>query len=295
MELRHLRYFVAVAQESSFTRAAQRLHISQPPLSQQIGDLESELGTRLLMRTSRRVELTAAGEAFLGHAKAILERMDQALSHARAVGSGSAGRLEIGLSGSLLLGPMPQLIAAYRRSHSAVTVVLHEMTPAAQLAGLRDHKIDLSFSRTASNDDILVSEQVWADPVVVALPRGHPMTKRRNLELGDLKNEEFVLLRLDSSGFAKYLHSCCLDAGFVPHVSQQVVESQAIPSLVAAGLGVALVPASLQRVHRRGVEYRALARNAPRADVYAIQRKDDASPVVRGFIAKAKEILTRSK
>jgi DNA-binding transcriptional LysR family regulator len=119
------------------------------------------------------------------------------------------------------------------------------------------------------------------------------MTKRRNLVLADLKNEEFVLLRLDSSGFAKYLHSCCLDAGFVPQVSQQVVESQAIPSLVAAGLGVALVPASLQRMHRRGVEYRALARNAPRADVYAIQRRDDASPVVRGFIAKAKETLTR--
>ncbi len=103
MELRHLRYFVAVAQESSFTRAAQRLHISQPPLSQQIGDLESELGTRLLMRTSRRVELTTAGAAFLEHAKAILERVDQARSHARAVGSGSSGRLDIGLSGSLLL------------------------------------------------------------------------------------------------------------------------------------------------------------------------------------------------
>ena len=294
MELRHLRYFVAVAQESSFTRAAQRLHISQPPLSQQIGDLESELGTRLLMRTSRRVELTTAGEAFLEHAKAILERVEQARSHARAIGSGGAGRLEIGLSGSLLLGPMPQLIAAYRRSHSAVAVVLHEMTPAAQLAGLRDRKIDLSFSRTAFNDDGLVSEQVWADPVVVALPRGHPMTKRRKLELVDLKNEEFVLLRLDSSGFAKYLHACCLDAGFVPRVSQQVVESQAIPSLVAAGLGVALVPASLQRVHRRGVEYRSLARNAPRADVYAIQRKDDTSPVVRGFIAKVKETLARA-
>jgi DNA-binding transcriptional LysR family regulator len=295
MELRHLRYFVAVAQESSFTRAAQRLHISQPPLSQQIGDLESELGTRLLMRTSRRVELTTAGVAFLEHAKAILERVDQARSHARAVGSGSAGRLDIGLSGSLLLGPMPKLIAAYRRSHSAVAVVLHEMTPAAQLAGLRDRKIDLSFSRTALNEDALVSELVWTDPVVVALPRGHPMTKRRHLELADLKNEEFVLLRLDSSEFAKYLHSCCLDAGFVPQVSQQVVESQAIPSLVAAGLGVALVPASLQRVHRRGVEYRAFARNAPRADVYAIQRRDDASPVVRGFIAKAREILARSR
>ncbi len=293
MELRHLRYFIAVAQECSFTRAAEWLHISQPPLSQQIADLEDELGTPLLLRTSRRVELTAAGVAFLEHARAILERVDQARSHAQAIGFGSAGRLEIGLSGSLLLGPMPQLIAAYRRSRPAVAVVLHEMTPAAQLAGLRDRKIDLSFSRTAVNDDVLVSEQAWSDPVVVALPRGHPMTKRRKLELADLKDEEFVLLRLDSSAFAKYLHACCLDAGFVPHVSQQVVESQAIPSLVAAGLGVALVPASLQRLHRRSVEYRALARNAPRADVYAIQRKDDASPVVRGFIAKAKEYLAR--
>lgn len=293
MELRHLRYFVAVAQELSFTRAAKRLHMSQPPLSQQIRDLESELSTTLFSRTSRRVELTAAGEAFLEHAGAILEHVDQARSHARAVGSGSAGRLEIGLSGSLLLGPMPRFIAAYRRSYPAVAVVLNEMTPAAQLASLRDRRIDLSFSRTAVNDHALVSELAWPDPVVVALPRGHPLTNRRKLKLAELKDEKFVLLKLDSSGFAKYIHACCLEAGFVPHASQQVVESQAIPSLVAAGLGVALVPASLQRVHRRGVEYRALARKAPRADVYSIQRKDDASPVVRGFIDKAKQTLAR--
>ncbi|MEP6657162.1 MAG: LysR substrate-binding domain-containing protein [Betaproteobacteria bacterium] len=295
MELRHLRYFVAVARESSFTRAAQRLHISQPPLSQQIAHLEGELGTQLLMRTSRRVELTPAGAAFLEHATAILDRVEQACGQTRAIGSGSAGRLEIGLSGSLLLGPLPQLIAAYRRSHGAVAVILHEMTPAAQLAGLNDRRIALSFSRTAVNDDILVSEMMWPDPVVVALPRGHAMTRRRKLELSDLKGEEFVLLRLDSSEFARYLHACCVDAGFVPNVSHQVVESQAIPSLVAAGLGVGLVPATLQRPHRRGVEYRALARNVPRADVYAIRRKDDVSPVVRSFLAKAREILARGK
>lgn len=293
MDLRHLEYFIAVARELSFTRAAKRLHMSQPPLSQQIRDLENELGTPLFNRTSRRVELTAAGAAFLEHARAILDHVEQARSHARAMGSGSAGRLEIGLSGSLLLGPMPQFIAAYRRSHPAVTVVLNEMTPAAQLASLRDSRIDLSFSRTAVNDHALVSELVWPDPVVVALPRGHPLTNRRKLTLAELKDESLVLLRLDSSGYAQYIYQCCLEAGFVPHPSQQVVESQAIPSLVAAGLGVALVPASLQRVHHRGVEYRALARKAPRADVYVIQRRDDASPVVRGFIDKAKETLAR--
>jgi LysR family transcriptional regulator, benzoate and cis,cis-muconate-responsive activator of ben and cat genes len=295
MELRHLRYFVAVAQESSFTRAAERLHISQPPLSQQIADLEGELGTPLFLRTSRRVELTAAGTAFLEHAKAVLERVEQARSQAQAIGSGSAGHLDIGLSGSLLLGPLPQLIAAYRRSHPTVAVVLHEMTPAAQLAGLLDGKIAMSLSRTALNDELLVSELVWEDPVVVALPRGHRMARRRRLDLADLKGEEFVLLRLDSSGFAKYLHASCLEAGFAPNASQQVVESQAIPSLVAAGLGVALVPASMQRVHRRGVEYRPLAGNALRADVYAIQRKDDVPPVVRSFLAEATTVLDRSR
>src|SRR5438874_11476471 len=295
MELRHLRYFIAVAHESSFTRAAERLHISQPPLSQQIAQLEDELGTRLLVRTSRRVELTAAGIAFLDHAKAILERVEHARSEARAIASGSAGRLDIGLSGSLLLGPLPQLIAAYRRSHPAVDVVLHEMTPAVQLEGLLDRKLALSLSRTALDDETLVSEMVWPDPVVVALPRGHPLARRRRLELGDLKGENFVLLRLDSSGFARYLHGCCIKAGFVPHASQQVVESQAIPSLVAAGLGVGLVPASLQRAHRSGVEYRSIGRNTMRADVYAIRRNDDGSTVACGVIAKAKERIARER
>lgn len=291
MELRHLRYFVALAQELSFTRAAERLHVSQPPLSQQIRALEEELGTQLFARTSRRVEMTAAGEVFLGHAKAILERVEQASSHARAIGAGTSGHLEIGLSGSLLLGSLPRLIASYRRAFPDVAVVLHEMTPAAQLAALRERRIDLSFSRTAVQDDVFASELAWPDPVVVALPRGHRLVRRRSLELADLRDEAFVMLRIDSSGFARYLHACCVDAGFAPRASQQVVESQAIPSLVAAGLGVALVPASVRRVHRRGVEYRAFTRNAPRADVYLVQRKDNASPVVRAFIDKAKEIL----
>lgn len=288
MELRHLRYFVTVADESSFTRAAERLHISQPPLSQQIAQLEDELGTRLLVRTSRRVELTLAGTAFLDHARAILERVDRARSEARAMGAGSAGRLDIGLSGSLLLGPLPQLIAEYRRSHPAVDVILHEMTPTMQLEGLLDRKLALSLSRTALDDESVTSEMAWPEAVVAALPHGHALARRRTLTLDDLKGEDFILLRLDSSGFARYLHNCCIKAGFVPRVAQQVVESQAIPSLVAAGLGVGLVPASVQGVLRTGVEYRVVERNALRADVYAIRRRDDASPIAESFMEKAR-------
>jgi LysR family transcriptional regulator, benzoate and cis,cis-muconate-responsive activator of ben and cat genes len=295
MDLRHLRYFTTLAQELNFTRAAQRLNVSQPPLSQQIKALEVELGTLLFLRTSRRVELTAAGHVFLAHASAILERVDQACAQARAVGGGHVGHLDIGSSTSLLLGPLPQLVAGYRRAFPGVNVALHEMTPAAQLTALRDRRLDISFSRTPVLDEHLSAELAWEDPVVAALPRAHRLAARRKLALKDLANEEFVLLRLDSSAFAVYLNQCCVDAGFLPRASQYVVESQAMPSLVAAGLGVALVPASLARVHRQGVEYRVLAGTAPRADVYALSRRDDPSATVRGFLEKAREILAARK
>jgi DNA-binding transcriptional LysR family regulator len=291
MDLRHLRYFATLAQERNFTRAAARLNVSQPPLSQQIKALEGELGTLLFLRTSRRVDLTPAGQVFLTHATAILERVDQACAQTRAVGGGHAGHLDIGSSSSLLIGPLPQIVAGYRRAFPGVSVALHEMTPAAQLTALHDRRLDISFSRTPLADGALSAELAWEDPVVAALPRGHRLVARRKLALKDLANEEFVLLRLESSAFAAHLSQCCVDAGFMPRASQYVVESQAMPSLVAAGLGVALVPASLATVHRRGVEYRALAGGVPRADVYAVSRRDDASATVRGFLDKAREIL----
>jgi len=295
MDLRHLRYFATLAQERNFTRAAARLNVSQPPLSQQIKALENELGAPLFVRTSRRVELTAAGQVFLVHANAILERVEQACSEARAVGGGHLGSLDIGSSGSLLLGPLPQVVAGYRRAFPGVRVALHEMTPAAQLGALRDRRLDVSFSRTPTEDENFRTELAWRDPVVAALPHGHRLLGRRKLALKDLANEEFVLLRLDSSAFAAYLHQCCVDAGFLPRASQYVVESQAMPSLVAAGLGVALVPASLARVHRQGVEYRTLSGSVPRADVYALTQRDDPSATVRNFLEKAREILVARK
>lgn len=157
MELRHLRYFIALAEELSFTRAAQRLHVSQPPLSLQIAQLEQELGAQLFVRTSRRVELTLAGQAYLVDARAVLERLDTARQRVAAIGQGQAGRIEVGLSGSHFLGPFPAALARYRHSHPGVDVVLHEMQPSLQQAALRDKRIDVGISRTAVNDDQLSS------------------------------------------------------------------------------------------------------------------------------------------
>lgn len=239
MELRHLRYFVALAEELSFTRAAQRLHVSQPPLSLQISQLEGEIGARLFNRTSRQVELTLAGHAFLNDARTLLTQLGGASERARAIGQGLAGRLEIGLSGSHFLGALPRIMAGYATAHPEVSFALHELKPALQLQALRDRRIDLSISRTPVNDAVLSSTLLWKDPVVVALPVGHPLASRRQLTLPDLQAHRFVMLRTDSSAHAQYMLDCCVQAGFAPQVSQWVVELPAVLSLVAAGMGVA--------------------------------------------------------
>ena len=241
MELRHLRYFVALAEELSFTRAAQRQHVSQPPLSLQIAQLEQELGAQLFVRTSRRVELTLAGQAYLVDARAVLERLDTARQRVAAIGQGQAGRIEVGLSGSHFLGPFPAALARYRQSHPGVDVVLHEMQPSLQQAALRDKRIDVGISRTAVNDDQLASTLLWPDPVVAALPPGHPLAARKALALKDLRSEAFVMLRRDSSAHAEHMVQCCVQAGFAPRVAQTTVELAAVLSLVAAGLGVSLL------------------------------------------------------
>jgi DNA-binding transcriptional LysR family regulator len=294
MELRHLRYFVALAEELSFTAAARRLNISQPPLSQQIRDLESELGAALFQRTSRRVELTAAGALFLEHARSILAQVARASEQTRAVGVGKLGRLGIGTTGSVLLGHLGGVLADYRRHFPVVGVTLHEMAPTEQMTALVDRRIDISFSRTASSDPRLENLLAWREKVAVALPAGHPLGQRPRLELGDLRDQDHVFLRLETSPFAQYIQSCCIEAGFVPRIAQEVVEAYSLVSLVAAGMGVALVPASVQRLARQGVVYRRLGRPEPVADVHLIFRRHEASPVVRQFIQFARKVLSRA-
>ncbi|RVU14074.1 LysR family transcriptional regulator [Methylobacterium oryzihabitans] len=272
MELRHLRYFVAVAEALSFTAAAERLGVSQPPLSQQIRDLETELRTTLFVRTSRRVALTQAGAAFLDQARAILAQVEQASEQARAIGGGLCGTLDIGLTGSVLTGPLARLIRAYGLRYPEVTVRLHEMPPGEQQAALHGRRTDISFLRRPPEDPDLVAELAWPEPVGVALPQDHRLAAADRVALADLAGEPYLSLRLRDSPFARYLWGCCIEAGFLPRLTQQVVESASLVSLAAAGLGVALVPAQVGALAGPGAVYRPLADPAPAADVSAVYR-----------------------
>ena len=293
MELRHLRYFVLVAEELSFTAAAHRLRVAQPSLSQQVRDLEREVGTALFFRTSRRVELTPAGAAFLEQARAILAQTGQAAEQARAIGLGQVGSLDIGLTGSVLLGPLGPLVAAFGAHFPQVVVRLHEMSPQDQQAALHARRTDISFLRRPAEDPELVDELAWPETVAVALPERHKFAAHRRIPLSILREESFVFLRLEDSRFAQYLRACCIEAGFLPRISQQVVEAYSLTSLVAAGLGVALVPGCVQTLSRPGVIYRPLEEPAPRADVRMIYRPD-RSAVAERLISLARDVLTQS-
>jgi DNA-binding transcriptional LysR family regulator len=286
MELRQLRYFVAVARELSFTRAAERLHLSQPPLSLQIRDLENELGARLFVRTSRRVEMSEAGRALLGHADAILERVEAARRHVERVAQGLEGQVLIGLAGSHFLGPFPRFIAAYRGLRPGVSVALSEQRPALHIEALREGRVDLSITRGPVDDPAFTSRLLWRDPVVAALPPGHRHGKRKRLRLADLRDDEFVFLRLESSPFAQRLYDACVHAGYRPKIVQQVVEVPAALNLVAAGLGVALVPRSLAATQPDLTLTCALEPGMPSGDVYAVTRRDLDSSVVQQFVGE---------
>lgn len=285
MDLRQLRYFIAVATELSFTKAAARLHVSQPPLSQQIASLEDALGARLFERSSRHVRLTEAGKALLHHAQAVMARLDDARLQVKRIAQGLEGRVRIGLTGSHFLGPFPDFIMQFRSLRPGVEVLLNEMTPAAQLAALRDGQLDLSFERGPLDDPELACDLLWKDSAVVVLPPGHALARRKQLRLKDLRQEDFVFLRRDSSKFVDRLHEACVADGYVPRIVQQVVEVPAVLNLVAAGLGVSVVPGSLARLRGDALAICTLAGSRQRvpADVYLVRRKDLQSPAALAF------------
>ena len=284
MELRQLRYFTTLAEELNFTRAAERLHISQPPLSAQIAQLEDELGVRLFDRSSRRVELTEAGATFLRDVRIIQARLKEATQRVRHVDAGLAGRLEVGLSGSHFLGPLPGLIGRLAVTHPDIRVTLNEMAPNDQLEALREQRIDLSISRQSIEDELLYSRRLWPDPLLVALPPGHDLAKHKRIRLAQLADERFVMLRRETSTFAERIFRACATHGFSPLVEQTVAEVPAQLSLVMAGLGIALVPTSTSAYQPRALEFRPLDEPGLEAGVHAVVRKDNRKPVLDTFM-----------
>ena len=282
MELRHLRYFLAVAKHLSFTAAAESLGVAQPPLSQQIRDLEAEIGTPLFERTTRRVTLTRAGEDLQAQASAILEKAGEAVDRARAIGAGTAGILNVGLTGSMLAGPLGRAIRGYANAYPGVDLRIHEMSPDRQIAMLKSGQTDVSFLRCPPHDADLVSELAWRETVSLVLPKDHRLAAAP-VSLTDLRDETFVFLRLTDSLFAKSLWDCCVAAGFVPRITHQTVEAASLTSLVAAGLGVAIIPEFVARLAHADVVYKPIAGPHIRADVYALWTRP-RQPLVERFL-----------
>ncbi|MBR0723895.1 LysR substrate-binding domain-containing protein [Bradyrhizobium manausense] len=295
MDLRQVRYFIAVAEERSFTLAARRLHLSQPPLSQHIQALEAELGTQLLYRTSRKVELTQAGEAMLLRGRAILQQVKSAEDEVRSIGAGLIGTLDLGATGSILRGRLAELLAAYRQVAPLVRMTVHEQAPALQIAALLNRTTNISLIRGIPGERDLTSKLAWREEVVLAVSRSHRLAQRKRIALGELASEDHVILDPNSSDFARYVQTCCVDAGFLPKVSQQVVDAQSIPSLIAAGFGVALVPQSIARFTTADIVFRPIRPSPPAADVFLVFREDETSMVVHNFIKLALRYLSQRK
>jgi DNA-binding transcriptional LysR family regulator len=287
MEFRHLRYFVAVAEEASFTRAAARLHMAQPPLSTQIRRLEELIGVELFDRSRRAIRLTAAGQALLPEARRLLAERERALAVVRRAGAGEVGRLDIGFIPSASNNALPPILREFGRRYPDVELALREVSPDLLIAGLRERRHDVVFIWRPFEDPELEQRVVAREPLVAALPSGHPLAARAAIAVEDLAAEPFVLPeRHELPGLYWNVVDVCREHGFVPRPAQNDVWLvQTLIGLVAAGVGVALLPASVEHLHRTGVEYRPVEPAARELEMIAVWRREPAPAVLAAFLA----------
>jgi DNA-binding transcriptional LysR family regulator len=298
MELRHLRYFVAVAEERHITRAAERLGIQQPPLSQQIRALEAELGTPLLRRHPRGVELTQAGEALLAEARAVLEQVERAVTVTRRAGRGEAGRIGLGFTSSASFHPLvPAMVRAYRDAYPLVALSLEESGTSELVEALVQQRLDAAFVRSpiGAASGIAV-HSILDEPMVAALPAGSSLAAaraRHPLPLAALAGEIFILYRRPlGPGLYDAIIAACQRVGYSPNIGQEAPRMLATLSLVAAGLGVTLVPQSMRRLRVHGVIYRTVDSAAGLvAPLNLAYRRSETSPAARRFTALARSRL----
>jgi DNA-binding transcriptional LysR family regulator len=292
MELRHLRYFIAVAEEGHITRAAERLGMQQPPLSQRIKAMERELDVQLFHRRARGVELTDAGRAFFNNARAVLAQLDHTFETTRRTARGEQGRISIGIVPASPFHPLvPRAIRSFRESYSLVSVRLEERLGGELLELLRNEEIDVAFIRVPHADqEGLIINRLFEEPMLVALPAAHALARNgaggeNALLLKDLARESFLLYGPAGSGLREVTMAACRAAGFSPHLGQEAPRIASTLSLVAVGLGISLVPASLGHLYVDGVVYRRLRGSIqPKAPLDLASRRGDPSAVVRHFL-----------
>ncbi len=291
MDIRHLRYFIAVAEEEHFTRAAERLHMAQPPLSQAIRQLESELGVQLLRRSTRHVSLTPAGAAYLERARDILDGMDDASEHARRVAAGVVGHLVIGCVGSVTYSLLPQLSRGLASDLPGVDFAFRgEMLVPDQVTALRSGQIDVALLRPPIADLGLTIEPVRQDRLVVALPEGHPLASSERVRVKQLAGSDLIV---HSAQRRSMMYDVALGllrgAGIEPHIRHEVGETSTLVTLVAGGLGVAIVPEPVTALRLEGVVYRPLVQPATTVPLAVAYRADRHEP----HLARAVGVIHR--
>jgi DNA-binding transcriptional LysR family regulator len=285
VELRHLRYFVAVAEELHFGRAALRLGMAQPPLSQQIRRLEAEIGITLFSRTKRHVELTDAGRAFLDHARAILLQAEQAVQAAQRAQPGRAGRLAVGFAPWADFSILPPLIRTFGARHPDVQLQVLELNAPDQIRALRDERIQVAFLRPPVHDRSLTVERIVTERLVVAFPSGHRLEAWRRVPLKRLADEPHIVVpRQRAPVYHDLVTRFCRDMGFTVRPRHEIDHPHGVLSLVAAGLGISLVPASALTNERDGVHHRPLAPAGPAVELVVAWRRAQRSPQLHAFL-----------
>lgn len=288
MELRHLRYFVAVAEERSFLKAAERLHISQPPLSTQIKDLERWLGVTLLLRSSKGISLTEPGKVFHAEARAVLARVEHARVAAQRAARGDEGRVSIGFVSIVDYSFLPPGLKAFRAQYPRVEVQLHELTTDAQLKEMAAETLDVGLALAPVDADGVAYHRLASEELVLAVASDHPLARARSrtVRVGSLQGETFVMIpREMAPGYYDTFASFCRASGFSPRIEQQARQMQTVISLVANHFGVAIVPASLRNLKRTGVTYIPFQGRVPKIDIGLIHRGADTNPVIAHLLS----------
>lgn len=283
IELRHLRYFVVVAEELHFSKAAIRLNMSQPPLSQQIKSLETDMGAELFRRNNRSVTLTQAGRDLYEQIVPWLNSLDTIRERARRISEGEEGQLSVAVTFSTSHFLMPQIISAFRDQYPKITIKLREMIGDRQVDALGRGLIDLGIMRLPVDESNLRIAPLYDESLMVALPPGHALASRKSLVLMDLKDELFLRASRKSSALFESIEGVCRRAGFDPRVMDVSSNLNTAVGLVGVGMGIALVPESTRKSGPRWISYRPL-RDSPRSTVAVVWRRGDDAPVIKLFV-----------
>jgi DNA-binding transcriptional LysR family regulator len=295
MELRQLRYFLAVAQELHFGRAAERAHIEQSPLSRQIRQLEAELGVTLFLRNKHRVELTDAGRALLPEAQAILDATEHARRAVLRAEEGMIGRLTIAYTNLAMYSAFPRILAEYRRQYPQVEVELRDsvLTP-AQIDALVERRVDIGVLRPPVQQKEIGLLTVAHERLIAALPAGHPLAECDRVAMRDLAQENFISFdRRLNSALQTLVLRMCQDAGFQPHIYQAVGDIPSMLALVSAGMGVALVPSLARNMGLKGIRFRPIQGGGPPLEVALAWNTEVGSRIRDGFIELARKVLAK--